>query len=69
MVGGVVDMRNQTVRSIYSFLGSIIEPVARPIRRYIPPIGRLDLSILIILLCIPFIRDYAILKLILLIPA
>ncbi len=68
MVGGVVDMRNQTVQAIYGFLNSIIEPVARPIRRFIPPIGRLDLSVLIILLSIPFLRDYAIPRLISLIP-
>jgi len=42
--------------------------VARPIRRFIPPIGRLDLSVLIILLSIPFLRDYAIPRLISLIP-
>ena len=68
MIANVVDGRNQTVRSIYSFLHSLIEPVARPIRRYIPPIGNLDLSVLIILLIIPFLRDYAIPKLIVLIP-
>jgi len=60
MIGGVVDNRNQTVRSIYGFLFSIIEPVARPIRLFIPPIGNLDLSVLIILLAIPFIREWLI---------
>ena len=58
MVGGVVDNRNHTVRSIYSFLFSIIEPVARPIRRWIPPVGNLDFSVLVILLAIPFLRDW-----------
>lgn len=60
MVGGVVDNRNQTVRSIYGFLFSIIEPVARPIRRFLPPIGNLDLSILVIALAIPFLREWLI---------
>ncbi len=60
MVGGVVDSRNQTVRSIYMFLGQLIEPVARPIRRIIPPLGNLDLSVLVIALAIPFLRDWAI---------
>jgi YggT family protein len=58
MIGGVVDNRNQTVRSIYGFLFSIIEPVARPIRRIIPPLGNLDLSILVVALAIPFLRDW-----------
>lgn len=64
MVGGVVDNRNQTVRSIYTFLHSIIEPVAAPIRRFIPPIGQLDLSIMLLALTILFTRDWAIPRLI-----
>lgn len=68
MMGGVVDNRNQTVRSIYQFLFQIIEPVARPIRRFIPPMGNLDLSILVIALAIPFLRDWAIPRFILAIP-
>jgi len=47
---------------------SIIEPVARPIRRFVPPIGNLDLSVLIIALAIPFLRDYLIPRLIALVP-
>ena len=68
MIGGVVDNRNQTVRSIYQFLFSIIEPVARPIRRFIPPLGNLDLSILVIALAIPFLRDWFIPRVIFAIP-
>lgn len=68
MMGGVVDNRNQTVRSIYGFLYSIIEPVAAPIRRILPPLGNLDLSILVIALAIPFLRDWLIPRVILAIP-
>ena len=68
MIGGVVDNRNQTVRSIYNFLFQVIEPVARPIRRIIPPLGNLDLSILVVALAIPFLRDYLIPRVILAIP-
>ena len=68
MIGGVVANRNPTVRSIYSFLFSIIEPVARPIRRFIPPLGNLDLSILVIALAIPFLRDWLIPRIIYAIP-
>ncbi|MEM9225378.1 MAG: YggT family protein [Pseudomonadota bacterium] len=68
MIANVVDNRNQTVRSIYSFLHSIIEPVAAPIRRFIPPLGGLDLSVLVIALSIPFLRDFAIPRLIMALP-
>ena len=68
MVGGVVDNRNPTVGSIYQFLFQIIEPVARPVRRIIPPLGNLDLSILVIALAIPFLRDWLIPRIILAIP-
>ena len=68
MIGGVVDNQNPTVRSVYGFLYSIIEPVARPIRRFLPPMGNLDLSILVIALAIPFINDWLIPRFILAIP-
>jgi len=68
MVANVIDVRNMTVRSIYGFLNSIIEPVARPIRNMLPPTGNLDLSILVIALGIPFVQNWAIPNLIMLVP-
>jgi YggT family protein len=68
LMAGVVEQRNMTVQQIYSFLHSIIEPVAGPIRRFVPPIGNLDLSVLIILLAIPFIRDWLLPRLIMAVP-
>ena len=68
MIGGVVDNQNPTVRSVYGFLYSIIEPVARPIRRFLPPMGNLDLSILVIALAIPFINDWLIPRVIDVVP-
>ena len=68
MIGGIIDNRNQTVRSIYSFLFSIIEPVAAPIRRILPPLGNLDLSILVIALAIPFIDNWLLPRLFMLVP-
>ena len=65
---GVIDMRNPNARAILGFLGAICEPMCRPFRRLIPPInGVLDLSPLIVLLLIVFIRDWALPQLILMI--
>lgn len=68
LIAGVVEQRNMTVQQIYSFLHSIIEPIAGPIRRFIPPLGNLDLSVLIILLAIPFIRDWLLPRAIMAVP-
>ena len=66
--GGVIDSRNQTARNIWSTLHSAIEPMARPLRRVLPQLGQFDLSVLIIILAIPFVRDFAIPRLIALVP-
>lgn len=65
---GVIDSRNPNARAIIGFLNSICEPMCRPIRRIIPPInGVLDLSALLVLLIIVFVRDWALPQLILMI--
>ena len=57
---GIVDRRNPNARAILGFLSAVCEPMCRPIRRIIPPInGVLDLSALIVLLLIVFVRDWA----------
>jgi YggT family protein len=58
---GIVDRRNPNARAILGFLAAICEPMCRPIRRIIPPInGVLDLSPLLVVLIIVFVRDWAI---------
>jgi YggT family protein len=62
---GIIDRRNPNARAILGLLSAICEPMCRPIRRIIPPInGVLDLSALIVLLIIVFVRDWAIPELI-----
>ncbi|MGA0597734.1 YggT family protein [Enterovirga sp. CN4-39] len=60
---GVVNMRNDVVRTIWNFLYQITEPVLRPIRRILPNLGGIDISPIILLLLIfliqGWIRDYA----------
>ncbi len=58
VVGGVVSMQNPTARQIYQVLASVVEPLARPIRRIVPPLGQLDLSIFVLALGLLFLRDW-----------
>lgn len=44
----VVNLRNQVVAAIASFLYTMTEPVLRPIRRFMPNTGGLDLSFLVL---------------------
>jgi YggT family protein len=55
----VINMSNQIVRSIVSFLYAITEPVFRQVRRVIPAFGGLDISPVIVLIALWFI-SYAI---------
>ena len=52
----VVNRRNQFVASVGSFLAALTEPALRPIRRYVPSIGGLDISPLILILGIYFLQ-------------
>ncbi|HAY06230.1 MAG TPA: YggT family protein [Hyphomonas sp.] len=58
IVGGVVSMHNPTVRQIQGILDSVLQPMLRPIRRAIPPLGQLDLSVFVLALTILFTRDW-----------
>ena len=56
----VINTRNSNVRAITNFLSAVVDPMCRPIRKIIPPInGMLDLSPLILVLIIVFVRDWA----------
>lgn len=66
--GGIIDNRNPTARNIWSMLHGIIDPLARPIRKVLPPFGQIDLSLIVVILAIPFLRDFAIPRVIMLIP-
>jgi len=67
--GGMIDGRNPTARSIWNMLHGIIEPIVRPLNRVLPRVGQFDLGVLVIILAIPFVRDFAIPRLIALVPA
>ena len=52
----VVNPRNQFVGTIGSFLFRITEPALRPIRRFLPDLGGIDISPIIVILIIYFIQ-------------
>ena len=56
----VVNPNNQLVSTIWRMTSMITEPLLAPIRRVMPPLGGLDLSPLILLLLIFFVRDWLI---------
>ena len=53
----VINMRNRFVYLVGDALNRITEPVYRPIRRFLPDMGGLDLSPLIVILGLWFLRD------------
>lgn len=53
----VVNMHNDLVRSIWTGLNALTEPALKPIRRFLPSMGGMDISPVILLLIIYFIRQ------------
>ena len=53
----VVNMYNDLVRSIWTGLNALTEPALKPIRRFLPSMGGMDISPVILLLIIYFIRQ------------
>ena len=54
---GVVNRYNRVVASTSDFLWRITEPVLRPIRSVLPDLGGIDVSPVILLLVLYFLRD------------
>ena len=57
----VVNPYNQFVRSIWQGLNAVTEPLLRPIRRWMPDLGGIDISPVILILLLLFIRDVVLL--------
>ena len=53
----VVNPRNQFVAMVGDFLYRITEPVLRPIRNALPNLGGIDISPVIVILLLVFLRD------------
>lgn len=54
----VVNSRNQFVDTIANMLYRLTEPALRPIRRFMPDLGGIDISPIILLLIIFFVRQF-----------
>ncbi|WP_027060467.1 YggT family protein [Mesorhizobium loti] len=54
----VVNSRNQFVGSIGNMLYRLTEPALRPIRRFMPDLGGVDISPIILLLILFFVRQF-----------
>jgi YggT family protein len=54
----VVNTRNQIVASIGEFLYRITEPALRPIRNLLPNLGGIDISPVVLILILLFVRQF-----------
>jgi YggT family protein len=54
----VINTRNELVATVWRAVNSITEPILRPIRRIIPPMGGLDLSPIIVFVIIFFLQSF-----------
>src|SRR6478752_9552208 len=54
----VINSSNQFVNQVGMFLYNVTEPVLRPIRRLLPNLGGIDISPIILLLIIFFLRSF-----------
>jgi YggT family protein len=55
---GVVNVRNQIIRVVVDLLYRVTEPVLRPIRRFLPNLGGIDISPVVALLLIIVIQHF-----------
>jgi YggT family protein len=53
----VVNMRNQVVAMIAEALWRLTEPALRPIRRFLPNLGGLDISPVVLILLLIFVQN------------
>src|SRR5262245_37491287 len=66
---GIVPQYNPNARGIMRFCESIIDPLVRPLRKFVPRLGMLDLSLLVLIMLIGFLQGYLIPTLISMAPA
>lgn len=60
----VINVKNHVVRSVLHALAALTEPAVASIRRYVPPVGGLDPSFLVLLLLIQLVRSILVAELV-----
>lgn len=53
----VLNLRQPLVSQIWYLLNRLVEPIYRPIRRFLPDLGGIDLAPLVVLLILFFLRQ------------
>ncbi|MEA4838247.1 MAG: YggT family protein [Rhodospirillaceae bacterium] len=53
----VVNTQNRFVYSLFDVLGRLTEPALRPIRRFLPNLGNIDISPVILILVLIFLQS------------
>src|SRR4051812_45574007 len=48
----VINLRNRLVYNVAHFLDAVTRPILRPVQRFIPPLGGVDISPIIVLIVI-----------------
>jgi YggT family protein len=56
----VINASNPFVRSLWQAIGAVTEPLLRPIRRLMPDLGGIDISPVVLLLALLFVRSVVI---------
>jgi YggT family protein len=54
----VVNPRSHLVQTLGGFAYRVTEPLLRPIRRFLPPMGGIDLSPLVLILLVMFLQSF-----------
>ena len=54
----IVNAQNQVINTIGRLLYNLTEPALRPIRRFLPDLGGIDISPVILLLIIMFLQNF-----------
>jgi len=54
----VINTRNQFVATVWRVVNQITDPILRPIRKIVPPLGGLDLSPIIVFVIIFFLQSF-----------
>lgn len=54
----VVNSRNQLVFTLWTIFSRMTEPVLAPIRRFLPDLGPIDISPILLILLISFARNF-----------